>query len=141
MPINRTPAQIADKWKRNLTNAGTDIALGVNAVTENPATKAIEQQQKMVTNWNAAVQDGTWARNLGRVTLTDWKRQMIDVGIPRIQQGTTKGSTKLQAYLTEAIPYMDNLMAQIDQMPSTTLQENIQRAVAWMQGMSEFERS
>lgn len=134
-----TPQQAAEKWSRNLQNSTPSIQAGVNAVQENPAQKAIAAKQKMITNWMQSVQDGKWERGLQAVTLADWKTRMLNVGIQRIQQGATNGMPKYQKYAAAVQPYMDNLQAQINAMPSTTLEDSINRMTAWVRGMADFE--
>lgn len=135
-----TPQQAAEKWQRNLTSSTPDIQAGVNRVTVNPAEQAIAQKQKMVTNWNAAINDGKWERGLQNVTLQSWKDSMLNKGIARIQQGAAAGMSKYQQYQQDVQPFMDNLQAQVNAMPSTTLEDNIARMTAWVRGMAGYQR-
>lgn len=134
-----TPLQIADKWKRRLQQSTTDMTAGVNAVTENPATKAIAAQDKMVQNWNNSITSGKWARSLSNVSLTDWRAAFINKGIPRIQQGAESGAPKMAAYMTQALPYIRGLQATVHQMPNMTLQDSIARMTYFVTEMSKFE--
>lgn len=138
MVLKLTPQQYADKWGNRLAGSATEITNGVNSVTDNPMTKAVAQQAKMKQNWNAAIDSGKWAQNTGNVTLAQWKDAMINKGVNRITAGATAGKPKFAAYMTEAIPVMNNLITTIEAMPKMNIQDSINRAAAWMQGMKAF---
>ena len=136
-----TPQQAGDKWKRRLQQSTTDITSGVNAVTENPAQKAIQKKDKMRQNWLASVDNGKWEAGLSRVTLSDWKNAMINKGIPRISAGAEAGMGNYIAYQQEVQPYMEQLQAEIDSMPDLTIEDSVNRMVTWMRGMANFQRT
>lgn len=49
---------------------------------------------------------------------------------------------KMEKFLGEFLPFMDNVVQQMDSsMPRGTLEQNIQRAVYVMQQASQFKRS
>lgn len=133
-------SQMAAKWSQNLQSATTSMRDGANAVTENPAQKAIDAKQKMVQNWNASVTDGSWEAGLGRVSLADWRKAYIEKGIPRIAQGAISGENKMAEYLTEAIPYIRQGQEAVRAMPNLTLQHSAARMVAMMNHMAAFKR-
>lgn len=136
-----TPQQAAEKWMRNLQSSTQDIQAGVNRVQVNPAEQAIAAKDKMVANWNAAINNGSWERGLQNVTLQDWKNKMLNVGIPRIQQGAAAGMPKYQAYAAHVQPFMDNLQAQVQAMPNVTIEDSIARMAAWARGMHQYDRN
>lgn len=138
MPITKTGTQIASKWKTRLQGAGTEIKAGIDAVQVSPMEKAVKAKDKMRSNWLASVDNGKWEQNTLAVSLAEWKQRFIAVGIDRITSGATAGEPKMAAYMQEAIPVMNNLIAQIDAMPKQNIQDSINRAAAWMQGMKTF---
>lgn len=137
----KTPQQIAEKWSNNLQNAGQSIRDGINAVQEAPSQKAIAAKQKMITNWQNSMNDGTWEAGLQKVTLADWKNAMINKGLSRIASGAVQGQSKMAAYMSEAMPYIETVKAEIDKMPNLTLQHSIDRAAHMIRRMSEFKKS
>lgn len=136
-----TPTQVADKWVRNTSAATQYLQTGVMAVVENPATKAIAAKQKMRTRLLDSIDNGKWEQGLGRVTLASWQKAMIEKGLPRISQGVTSAQPKFQKFMTELLPYQDTLAQSVKAMPDLTLQDSIQRMIAWTQGMANFKRS
>lgn len=137
----KTPQQVAEKWQRNLSASGQDIQNGVNEVRINPAQQAVAQQAKMRANVLAAIDSGKWADGLNRVTLDSWKRAMLQKGLPRITAGATEAQPKVQAFMTQLLPYQATLSAQVEAMPDLTLQDSINRMVAWVNGMAQFRRT
>lgn len=137
----KNPAQVASKWNRNLAASGESVKAGVQAVTQAPSEKAIRQQDVMVSNFTQAVTSGKWARNLGRVTLQDWQQAMINTGIPRITSGAAKGLPKMENFLSQFLPYLEQGLNKLANMPRGNLQQNIQRAVTMIQHNADFKRS
>lgn len=136
-----TPAQAREKWQRNLKAASKDIEMGVDRVTESPTNKAADKIDKMRTNLNAAIDSGKVERGLRRVTLSDWKASMKGKGLQRLNAGVQGAAQKVEGFYAQLFPYQESLQAKISNMPDTTLDDNIQRAVEYMRGMSEFERT
>lgn len=136
-----TPQQVADKWVRNTSQATSYLQAGVAAVRENPAQKAVAAKVKMRQRLLDSIDNGKWEAGLNRVTLASWQKAMIEKGIPRIGQGVTSAQPKFQAFMNELLPYQDTLAQTVKAMPDLTLQDSIQRMVAWTQGMANFRRS
>lgn len=141
MPITVSPQEFGDRWAQGLQGSTQKITQGVNAVTVAPSTKAIAQKAKMVQNFTLAVNSGKWERNLGKITLNDWKTSMTDKGIPRIGQGAIAATPKMVAFATKLLPFEQTLQNTVRNLPSLTLQNRIDRAVAWMNGMNKFVNS
>jgi hypothetical protein len=140
MAKNLTPQQIAEKQMRRTKAATTDMVNGVNAVSVAPSKLAVAKKQKAVNNWNEAMQSGKWERNLGRVTLDEWKKSMIEKGVGRVAAGVDASQAKLEAFYSELIPFQADLSKKIDSLPDLTVEDSIQRASTWIRGMSNFRK-
>ena len=136
-----TPQQIAEKWARNLGQAGADIIAGVDAVTESPMVKAAAKKEKMLANLTASVTDGRWEAGLNRVTLEEWREAMKTKGVPIIAARAQSKVGEVAAFHAELAAHQDRLSAEIDAMPDITLQDSIARMTRQVMGMSEFRRS
>lgn len=122
------PTSGTAKWVNNLSNATSSITAGVNAVTQAPGQKAAAAVQ----TWLARIQASAnkWAKNVGAVTVDEWRNAMINVGIPRIAQGAQAKQGKYLAFAQKFYPYLAQGQAQVQAMPKITLQDGINRAVA-----------
>jgi molecular chaperone GrpE (heat shock protein) len=134
------PQEFAEKWSRRLSQAAADIQRGVQRVDQAPTEAAAAAKQKMLANITDAINSGKWESGLRRVTLGDWKRTMIEKGIPRIGQGVQAATPKMAEFASQLLPYQDNLRSQIESMPDLTLEDNIARMTAWARGMAKFKR-
>ncbi len=94
----------------------------------------------MLANVTKAINDGSWERGLRAVSLEDWKSAMIDVGVDRISTGTAKAQPKMEVFGEKLLAYEGGLQAKIKAMPDLTLEQNIQRMVTFIKGMSEFHK-
>lgn len=135
-----TPQQAAEKWQRKLSAAGTDIQNGVARVTESPTVAAARNVNGYIQGVQDAVASGKWQAGLGRVTLQQWQSQMTNVGIPRIASGATAAVPKFQAFMQEFLPYEDQGVAQVNQMPKASLEDGIARANAMIRWNAGFRR-
>ena len=66
---------------------------------------------------------------------------MIDKGLPRVSAGIDAAAPKVIAFASQLLPYLDKLGEEIKRMPDTTLQDNINRMIAHVTGMSNFKRT
>lgn len=135
-----TPAEYREKHARRLKGATEDMRLGVEKVTESPTMKAAAKKDKMKARLNAALDSGKWERGLKRVTLEDWKRQMIDKGVGRVAAGIDGAAAKVEAFAAELLPFQDTLKGSITKMPDVTLEDNINRMTTFIRGMAKFQR-
>ncbi|MEN4013997.1 MAG: hypothetical protein ROW48_18350 [Bellilinea sp.] len=135
-----TPQEFAEKWARRLSAATPDIQRGVNRVDQSPTEKAAAKKDKMLANLTAAVQGGKWEAGLRRVTLADWKKQILEKGVPRISQGVQGAQGKVGEFASQLLAYQEGLVNQISNMPDLTLEDNINRMTTFIRGMSKFRK-
>lgn len=135
-----TPSEYGAKWSQNLQNAQTSIQRGIERVSESPMEKAVAKQNKLVQNFNAAVQSGKWAANTKAVTLADWKQAALTKGLPRIGQGAMAAQNKMASFGEKLLPAIDAARAKIQNMPDLTLSDNIARMTTFVTEMSKFKK-
>lgn len=140
MPVRVTPTEFADKHATNLKSSLQYMEAGVNRVTEAPGVAAAAAQAKMRANLLDAIDTGKWANRVQSVSLADWKAAMIGKGIPRVALGIDGARQKVIDFATELIAHENSLLGTIEGMPDVTLQDSINRAVTWINGMSTFTR-
>jgi hypothetical protein len=131
------PANMSRKWADRLKNAQSDIIAGVNAVTENPMAKAAKRADKMKANLIKAVDDGRWAAGLNAVSLEDWRKKTTDKVAQRLAGGVDGAAAKRQAFDQWLANQINTNIAAIDAMPDMTLQDSINRMIAWTTKMSQ----
>jgi len=129
-----TAAQWLDKWGRRLNAAGADIQSGVKGVSTAPGVKAAAQSQLWVQRLQESVD--VWAKNVSAVSLSDWQDAMLNKGVGRIAAGVTQAQASKSAQITALLNAVDNAVASTNAMPRGSLEQNIQRAVTFMQQMS-----
>ncbi len=139
--VRLNPTEAADKHIRRTTAAVADMQRGVERVTEAPTALAADKIDKMRTRWLAAVDSGKVERGLRRVTLQDWKTQMLTKGVGRVASGVEAARPKLESFYGDLFAHENALLGQIEGMPDLSLEDSIQRMGAWARGMSEFKRS
>lgn len=138
MPVRATPAAATAKWVSNLSAATTQMQAGAMAVTQAPGQAAAAAADKWLTRVTASKQK--FATNVAAVSLQSWQNSYVNIGIPRVAQGAQAKQSKYQAFAADFLPYLQRGVSTIDQMPSTTLQDGIARAVAMIQYNAKYVR-
>lgn len=129
-------AGFADKWSRRLKAAGPDIQNGIKRVTVAPGVKAAAQAQVMLNNLAARVNDGTWARRVGSVSLADWQNAASTKGVQRLTAGVDAAQQKVQMMAQKLLSAVDGAVAAVNATPRGDIEANINRAVTFMREMS-----
>lgn len=138
MPVRATPQSATSKWVTNLSGATDRMTSGANAVTVAPGQAAAAAADKWLQRVTAAKQK--FATNVGAVSLQSWQASYINIGIPRVASGAQAKQGKYQAFAADFFPYLQTGLQKIDAMPSVTLQDNIQRAVAMINHNAKYVR-
>jgi len=127
-----------EKWKRNLSGATQDILTGINNTQADPPRLALQAAQKWQNNVSQA--RPAFERGLQRTTQADWKKAAAD-GVNRIADGANRKAYKYGDFAQQFYTHLDQGVAAIKAMPSTTFEDNVQRAVAMMRHNKAFKRS
>ena len=127
-------SQWLDKWGRRLNAAGPDIQAGVKRVQTAPGQLAAQQQQLWLQKITAAAD--LWAKQVAGVSLQDWQNAMLNKGVGRIAAGVTAAQANKSAVITQLLASVDAAAQQANSLPRGSLEQNIQRAVTFMQSMA-----
>lgn len=141
MAVKMTPDEFVEKHARRLSGATEDIRRGVEKVTEAPGIKAAAAQEKMKARLIASIDSGVWARRTRAVSVDDWRKKMINKGIPAISTGITEAADKVRSFAAQLLPAIDKAQGVIAGMPSVTLEQNISRATTFMREMAKFKKT
>lgn len=132
-----TAQQYADKWGRRLKGATQDIRDGIDRVTEAPGKRAAAASDRMRTNLLASIDDGTWASQVAKVSVEDWKSAAKEKGIGRIAQGVDSALPSQALMAEKLLAAVDATVAEVNRTPRGGLEENIQRMTTFARGMAK----
>jgi hypothetical protein len=90
----------------------------------------------MLSGVTAAVADGTWGRNVAKVTLQDWQASMTQKGIPRLQQGISQAQAKKVQNIQSLLSAVDAATAIATALPKGSLEQNLARANTFAREMA-----
>lgn len=134
----KTPAQVAEKWSRNLANAGQSYKDGVMAVTTAPGELAAQAQDRMLARIQESVNSGKYARNARAVTLTQWQQKAAGRGAANLAAGATAAKADVQTFMQNWLPIMDQVSQQVQSMPKGTEQDAINRMLVVMRAGKRY---
>ena len=131
MSVKATAAEAAASWGTGFSAAGTKYTAGINAVQVAPGQLAAAQQNAYLSGVQANV--GIWASRVAGVTLASWKQAATTTGAQRLATGATKGQPKYQAFATQFIPQLSQI---VGSLPARgTYDQNIARFTSYAQAL------
>jgi len=136
--VKVSPEEFAEKWSRRLKGATEDIRRGVEKLDKNPCELAIKKKEKLKQKLIEAIDSGRWERALGKVTLDDWKKAMLNKGVGRISAGVDEATPKMAEFGRALLSHIEAGQKAIEDMPDLTLEDNIQRMVTFVRHMAKF---
>lgn len=132
----QTADQIAQQWASRLGASSQRIADGVAAVSVPPGQAAARQKNAYLQNVQAA--GDKWAARVSAVSLSDWQSAMTGKGIGRIGTGASAAQPKFAAFMTQLLPHIASVRGTLPARGS--LDQNIARMTAFVQGMAKFQK-
>ena len=136
-----TAEEGAAKWVSRTQNAVPDFQAGVMRVTENPMHKAAAAEDKWAAGVARAKTEGKFKRGLMGVSLQDWQKQTAEVGGSRIAEGVNAAQDKMVRANTKLYAYEEKLQGKVKGMQKVTRQDSVNRAVAWINGMMDYDKT
>lgn len=137
--VRLTPAEAMAKWQQRTAGATQETMAGINRVTEAPGLKAAAKSQKWLAAVTAA--EPKFKANVAAVSLEQWKKAAIEVGVPRIASGVQAKGYKYSNFANDFFPWLDQGVQRVHQMPDITLEDAINRVGAMMRHNAAFKRS
>ena len=134
--VRMQSSEISEKWGRNLKHSVPDIQKGLDNVTEAPSAKAIEKQDKMLTNLTESVNNGTWAARLGRVSLAEWKEKTKKKVAERMSGGVDGAMGKRKEFDNYLVAELNSILPEIANMEDLTLEDSVARVRKLMEHMA-----
>lgn len=131
-------ADIAAKQVQRVSASTSAYTAGVQRVTVAPGQQAAAASQKYLNGVQANV--NKWKANVAAVSLQDWAKAATEKGAARLGSGIMAAQGKIQSFWNDFLPYLGNGMAQIQQMPSDTFEQRVQKSVAMQTYLHNFKR-
>ncbi len=135
--VKLSPDEISEKWNRRTKAAVPDIQRGIDRVTESPAAKAIAKQDKMKANLIKSIDDGTWKKRLGAVSLEDWKTKTSQKVGERLAGGVDGAMAKRGKFDAWLVGKINEVLPQINAMPDMVLEDSVNRVRKFMEHMAK----
>jgi hypothetical protein len=138
MPIRGNAASITEKWKSRTSGATQQVIEGVARVSEAPGAKAARQKQAYLANVQAKADK--WERNVAAVSLQEWQAATT-AGANRIAAGVQAKAGKMEGFLREFLPYVEQVQTRVNAMPRGNLDQNLARMMENARALSNFKRT
>lgn len=133
-------ATAAQRYVQGASQGQARFVEGVQSTTKDPTALAVAAQGKLVTNFNAAIQAGKYARGLSRVGKAGWQAATV-AKASNYTTGIQAGASKYEAAIGPVLSQISSLQSQIAQMPNNTIEDSAARARAFMVGLHNWAQS
>lgn len=132
-----TPEEYAAKHAQRLKGATEDIRRGIQRTSVAPGEQAVRHQDKLVARWQESVSSGRWAAATRSVSLQEWQTAAIEKGVSRIGVGIDAAQGKQVQMAQRLLAAVDSAAGKARALPSTTLEDNVNRAATFIREMSK----
>lgn len=140
MPLP-TPQSAGANLRTRISQSGDRYRDGVNAVTENPAEKAIAAKAKWEAGIMDAIANNRFEMGLRNVSLSDWKSATIEFGVNRYTASAPKAERNYIRFAERFFPFLETTMLRINAMPNTTFEERLEKMLANARALHEFRNT
>lgn len=138
MVIRGTAASITDKWAQRTSGATQQVVEGVQRVQTAPGAAAAAQKQVWLANIQAKADK--WEANTRAVSLQSWQAATV-AGAQRIAAGVQAKKGKMESFLNEFLPHVENVQRQVHAMPRGSLEQNLARMMQNARLNAQFKRT
>lgn len=132
-----TADKYVERWKGGLTQNSARIREGIEAVTVSPTQSAANAADRTLAKIIQSFQDGTWAAQLKKVSLEDWKASALNKGLQRIAAGVEAASPKQAQMAQKLLAAVDATLTEVAKTPRGDLEANISRSATMIRGMAK----
>jgi homoserine acetyltransferase len=139
--VNTNAQAVADKWATRASAAATDYVAGAQATDKDPTQLAINAAPRWFAKLQDAYNNGRYQQGLARAGKTGWLAGVTGKGKDNYANGVNNSKPKVAAVFGQLLPFEANLQQQINQMPNVTDADKEARAIAWMRGMRNFQKT
>jgi len=129
--------EYATKHANRLKAATEDMRQGIRRVSQAPGAEAVKHAEKLKTNFVKSVDDGTWARKTGEVSLDEWQTAAAGKGVDRVAAGIDAAHDRQVQMAARLLSVVDSAASKVETMPSTTLDDNINRMTTFVREMAK----
>lgn len=129
--------EYAEKWGRRLKGSTEDIRKGIERTTEAPGIRAAKAKDLMKAKLIASIEDGTWERNVSKVTLQAWQDAAINKGVGRIGAGVDGAMDNQVVMAGKLLQAVDESVAAVNKTPRGDLEANINRMTTFAREMNK----
>lgn len=135
----KTPDQVVRKFQQRISAAGPDYTFGV----QNPTRPWVEgytaASKRMESELQRALSEGRHIRG-ARAKADKWQARAIEVGAQRFTAAANVAARGFEAVAGDILAAGEAARKAAENLPDTTQEERLQRAVAAMRAISEYWR-
>jgi hypothetical protein len=136
----KDPTSVASKWAARSSSASGDYVDGATSYQGNPAQQAASKADVWQARLGQPETKAKFTRGLGRVSAEDWKNSIRQKGASRFASGVQSAQPKMQSFMTEFLPFQQQITDRVRGIPKLSLEDGIRRATEQIRGTAAFRK-
>jgi hypothetical protein len=136
----RSLQQTVQNYVASASTAQAKFTAGVQATDKDPTALAVQNQAALLSGFNNAVNSGLWARRTAAVSKAQWQAITL-AKAQNYATGVQAGETKYNQKMGLVLPVIQNVVSQVDSMPSGTPAANDQRMLFYANAMRQAKQN
>lgn len=133
-------ATAVERWAQAAGQGQQRYTEGIQNTTKDPTALAVAQSGKLVANFQQSVTSGRWARNLAKAGKAGWQAASL-AKAGNYGTGIAAGRGKFEAAMQTWLPIINQAAAQVQSMPSATIEDSAARSRAFMVALHNAKQS
>jgi len=128
-----------DKQLARVRVSGDDYKRGVENPQRDPIAAAKAANAKRIANLKASIEKKTWEKAMERVTMDDWKKKTLSLGVDRFVPGVEANVDKITKFVDSFQPKLQAVQNSIRAMPEETESQREARMLANVRAMRKLK--
>ena len=133
-------ATAVERWAAGAGQGQQRYTEGIQNTTKDPTSLAVAAQAKMLANTTQAITSGRWARNLAKAGKAGWQSAAL-AKASNWGTGIQAGRAKYEQAMGTWLPIINQAAAQVQSMPSATIEDSAARSRAFMVALHNAKQS
>jgi len=116
-----------------------NFRVGIRAPKKDPILAGIAAEDRFAAEMKLAIDEQRRKKKLEKTNIDEWFTYSDTIGAARLVEGITKREKEVKDFVTAWQPILLDHLAKIDPMPTVTLKERVDKAVANIEGLAALK--
>lgn len=135
----KEPKKWIEKQLARVRVSEGDYKAGIEAPERDPIKAALDANAKRVKKLQESITNKTWEKAMARVTMGDWQKKALDLGVRHFIEGVEANVDKITKFVEGFHPKLSAIQSSVKAMPEVTEAERDARVLAMIRGLRKLK--